>query len=96
MTNLESTARLAGMLFPGVWPGKVRIVVLYIGIGGTVAELAGHGWAASGRAWRLFFDDTFVYVTIGMFGHCSIEMIRQLGSVVLAGSISGGTLSALE
>jgi hypothetical protein len=96
MRNLESTARLAGVLFPCVGPGKVRIVVLYIGIGGAMAELAGHGWVAGGRAWRLFFDDTLVFVAIVMFGHCSIEMIRKLRLVVFAGSVSGGTLSALE
>ncbi len=96
MTRHDCGLAAAGVLFPRAWLGKVRVVVFYIGIGGAVAELAGNGGAAGGRAGRLFFDDTLVFVTIGMFGHCSSEMIRKLCSVVFAGSISGGRLLALE
>lgn len=93
----ELASGLAGVLFPCAWLGKVGVVVFYIGIGGPVAKLAGHGWLRAGcRARRFFFDDTFVFVAIVTFGHCSIEMMRKLSSVVFAGTVSGGTLSVLE
>ena len=61
------------MLFPGARLREIRVIVLYIGIGGAVAKLAGQGWTAGIRAWRLFFDDTFVFVAIVMFGHSFIR-----------------------
>lgn len=39
-----------------------------------MAELAGDGWMACGGPGRLFFDDTFAFVTIVIFGHCPIGM----------------------
>ena len=61
--------------FPGVFPSRARsrevaVVVFYLCIGGTVAELAVDGWMACSGSGRLFFDDTFVFVTVVMFDHC--------------------------
>jgi hypothetical protein len=42
-----------------------------------VAKLAGDGWPARGGAGRLFFDDTLVFITIVMFGHCWDGMTSQ-------------------
>ncbi len=57
------------MFFSSAWFGEVGVVVFYICVGSTVAELAGDGWPARGGAGRLFFDDTFVFVAIVVFCH---------------------------
>jgi hypothetical protein len=65
------------VFFPSTWFGEVGVVVLYICVGGAMAKLAGDGWMARGGARRLFFDDTFVFVAIVVFGHCSFGMMRE-------------------
>lgn len=57
------------MLFAGARLREISVVVLYIGICGAVAKLAGLGWTTGIRARRLFLDDTFVFVAIVMCGH---------------------------
>lgn len=64
------------MFFPSAWFGEVAVVVLYICVGGAVAQLSNDGWPARGGSGRLFFDDTLVFVTIVMFCHCSDGMTR--------------------
>jgi hypothetical protein len=54
---------------------EVAVVIFYVRIGSTVAELAGVGWMAGCGPGRLFLDDTFVLVAILVFGHRSIEMM---------------------
>jgi hypothetical protein len=65
------------VLFAGAWLRKIRVVVLYIGIGSAVPELAGAGWVASCRPGRLFLDGTFVFVAIVMFDHGFLWMIIE-------------------
>jgi hypothetical protein len=76
------------MFLASAWFGEVAVVVLYIRIGGAVAELSSDGWPACGRAGRLFFDDTLVFVTIVMFCHllgwmtCQGMLLYSLESVI--------------
>ena len=67
--------RFPGVLFPCARFREVAVVVFYLCIRGAVAELAVDGWMACGCAGRLFFDDTFVFVTVLIFGHCPIGMM---------------------
>ena len=55
---------------------EVAVVVFYLCVRGTVAELAVDGWMACSGPGRLFFDDTFVFVAVVMFDHCPIGMMR--------------------
>lgn len=70
------TSRFAGVFLPGARLREVAVVIFYIPIGGTVAELAGNGWTARGGPGRLFFDDTFVLVTVVAFDHRWSGMTR--------------------
>jgi hypothetical protein len=70
-----STARFAGVFFSAAGLREVTVVIFHFCIGSTVAELAGEGWMAGCGPGGLFFDDTFVLVTILIFGHCSIGMM---------------------
>jgi hypothetical protein len=82
-----STAWLAGMFLPGAGLGEVAVVVLYIRIRSTVAELASNGWTACGDPGGFFFDDAFALVTVMAFGH---------GSIGCAGSAIGDTQSVWD
>ena len=58
------------MFFTSARFGEIGIAILYICVGGAVAELTRDGWPARGSAGRLFFDDTLVLVAIVVFCHC--------------------------
>jgi hypothetical protein len=75
----RSTPRFAGVFLSGARLREVAVIVLYIRIGGAVAELACNGWVARGGAGRLFFDDAFVLVTVVVFDHGWIGMTRAVG-----------------
>jgi hypothetical protein len=77
------------MFFSSARLGEVGVVVFYICVGSTVAELASDGWPAGGGAGRFFFDDTLVFVTIMMFCHCSVGMACPGRAVVFAGVFTG-------
>jgi hypothetical protein len=67
--DARSTARFTGVFLFGARPREVAVVVLYIRIGGAVAELASNGWVARCGLGRLFFDDAFVLVTVLVLDH---------------------------
>ena len=62
--------RFPGVLFPCARFREVAVVVFYLCIRGAVAELAVDGWMACGGPRRLFFDDTFAFVTVVRSDHC--------------------------
>lgn len=70
------TAPFSGVFLSCARFREVAVVVFYLCIRGTVAELAVDGWMACGGLGRLFSDDTFVFVTVVMFDHCPIGMTR--------------------
>lgn len=70
----RSTPRFARVFLSGARLREVAVVILYIRIGGTVAQLASNGWVGRGGPGRLFFDDTFVLVTVVVFDHGWIGM----------------------
>jgi hypothetical protein len=57
---------------------EVAVVILYIRIGGAVAQLATIGWVARGGPGRFFLDDAFMLVTVVVFAHGWIGMTRAV------------------
>ena len=69
-----STALFARVFLSRTWLWKVRVVIFHIRVGRTVTELAIYRRPARCGAGRLFFNDTFVFVAIVVFGHRSVGM----------------------
>jgi hypothetical protein len=55
---------------------EVAVVLFYLGIGSSVAELPSDGWTAPVGPGGFFLDNTFVFVTVAGFDHGLIGMIR--------------------